>query len=219
LLKVARIKREELSIQSCLTEEDIKIPEITTKLKDYFPEKELSTNPMKVLLIDLSTYYVKEGDNREYNVVEPPLGLMALTTFINSTEIGKNIDIKIVKSFIDFNSNEELIECINKFSPDLLGFRTMTFYKDFFHNTVKHIRESNIRTPIIVGGPYATASYVDLLKDKNIDLAVIAEGELTLKEILYEMLVNNNQFPNKETLKKIQGVASRVDSFEELAGE
>ena len=209
LLKVARIKREELSVQSCLTEEDIKIPDITTKQKDYFPKKELSNNPMKFLLIDLSTYYVKEDDNREYNVVEPPLGLMALTTFINSTKIGKNIDIKIIKSFIDFNSNEELMECINKFGPDLIGFRTMTFYKEFFHNTVRYIRESKVKKPIIVGGPYATASYVELLKDKNIDLAVIAEGELTLKEILYEMLVNNYKFPNKEILKKIQGIAYR----------
>ena len=39
----------------------------------------LTDKPLKLLLIDLSTYYVKEGDNREYNVVEPPLGLMALT--------------------------------------------------------------------------------------------------------------------------------------------
>ena len=164
---------------------------------------------MKVILIDLSTYYIKEGDNREYNVVEPPLGLMALATFINSTSIGKKIDIKIIKSFIDFNSNEELVKCINEFNPDLIGFRTMTFYKDFFHSAVQHLRDSNIKKPIIVGGPYATASYIDLLKDKNIDLAVIAEGELTLKEILYEMLTNNCNFPDKKVLQKIQGIAFR----------
>ena len=110
---------------------------------------------------------------------------MALTTFLNSTEIGKKVDIKITKSFIDFNSDEELLDIINSFNPDLIGFRTMTFYRQFFHNTVKFLRDNNIEQPIIVGGPYATASYVDILKDKNIDLAVIAEGELTLKEILF----------------------------------
>ena len=35
------------------------------------------------------------------------------------------------------------------------------------------------------------------------------KNELTLKEILYEMLVNNYKFPNKEILKKIQGIAYR----------
>ena len=69
-------------------------------MRKYFPKKKVKSDALKVLLIDLSTYYVKEGDNREYNVVEPPLGLMALTTFINSTEIGKNIDIKIVKNHL-----------------------------------------------------------------------------------------------------------------------
>ena len=210
LLKVARIKREELSIQDCLTEKDIKIPDFSTKLENYFPKKNLLTDkPLKLLLIDLSTYYVKEGDNREYNVVEPPLGLMALTTFLNSTEIGKKVDIKITKSFIDFNSDEELLDIINSFNPDLIGFRTMTFYRQFFHNTVKFLRDNNIEQPIIVGGPYATASYVDILKDKNIDLAVIAEGELTLKEILYEMLNNNFKLPSNDILLKIQGIAFR----------
>lgn len=210
LLKVARIKREELSVEKCLTEDDIKIPDFSTKLENYFPKKKLSTeNPLNLLLIDLSTYYVKEGDNREYNVVEPPLGLMALTTFINSTEIGKKVNIKIIKSFIDFNSDEELLKIIYSFKPDLIGFRTMTFYRQFFHNTVKFLRENKVDQPIIVGGPYATASYVDILKDTNIDLAVIAEGELTLKEILYEMLNNNFKLPSNDTLLKIQGIAFR----------
>ena len=77
-------------------------------------------------------------------------------------------------------------------------------------NNLKNVKTESIygRTNI-VGGPYATASYIDLLKDKNVDLAVIAEGELTLKEILYEMLTNNYNFPDKKVLQKIQGIAFR----------
>ena len=163
------------------------------------------------MLIDLSTYYVKEGDHREYNVVEPPLGLMALSTYINSSDLGEQIDIKIIKSFIDFNSNEELVNCIKEFGPDLLGFRTMTFYKNFFYDVISHIKKSQIKTPIIVGGPYPTASYIEVLKDKNIDLAVIAEGEITFYEIIEKMLSNNKKFPSKEHLATIDGVAFRKD--------
>ena len=53
----------------------------------------------------------------------------------------------------------------------------MTFYKNFFHDAISQIKKSGISTPIIVGGPYPTASYVDILKDENIDLVVVAEGE------------------------------------------
>ena len=115
LLKVARIKRSELKVEKCLSEEEIKIPNISEKMKKYFPKKKVKSNALKVLLIDLSTYYVKEGDHREYNVVEPPLGLMALSTYINSSDLGEQIDIKIIKSFIDFNSNEELVNCIKEY--------------------------------------------------------------------------------------------------------
>jgi len=209
LLKVAKIDRSELRVKECITEADIKIPDISTGLKKYFPETKKDDNALKVLLIDLSTYYVKEDDNREYNVVEPPLGLMALISFINKSQIGKKVKIKIIKAFIDFNSDEELVERIKEFSPDLIGCRTMTFYKNFFHDAISHIRASDIETPIIVGGPYPTASYVEVLKDTNIDLAVIAEGELTFQEILEKMLANGNKFPSKKELATIDGVAFR----------
>ena len=106
------------------------------------------------MLVDLSTYYIKDGDNREYNVVEPPLGLMALVSYINNhSHLSGQIDFKILKSFIDFNSPEELVKKIQDVSPALLGFRTMTFYRKFFRGSIDFIRNANITTPIIVGGP------------------------------------------------------------------
>ena len=180
-----------------------------TKIDKYFPPTKTSKDALKLMLVDLSTYYIKVGDNREYNVVEPPLGLMALISYINNTSIGKQINFKIIKSFIDFNSHEELVDCIKEFSPDLLGFRTMTFYKNFFHDAIAHIRKMQIKTPIIVGGPYPTASYIDVMKDENIDLAVIAEGEITFSEILEKMLKNNNKFPLPNELATVNGVVFR----------
>ena len=209
LLKAAKIDRSELRVKKCLSEEDIKIPDISTKMEKYFPRKKTNKDALKFLLVDLSTYYIRKGENREYNVVEPPLGLMALTTYINKSPIGEKVDIKIIKAFIDFNSNEELVECIKEYAPDLIGCRTMTFYKDFFHDALAHVRASEIKTPIIVGGPYPTASYTEILKDSNIDLIVIAEGEITLQEILEKMLENNNKLPSKEQLASIDGIAFR----------
>ena len=76
----------------------------------------------------------------------------------------------------------------------------MTFYRNFFHDAIAHIRKNGILTPIIAGGPYPTASYTEVLKDKNIDVAVIAEGELTLAEILEKTLSNDKRFPEKNIL-------------------
>jgi len=216
LLKVASIKRSELKIQKCLDEKKIEVLNLDAKIKKYFPPVKKDKNALKLMLLDLSTYYVKTEDNREYNVVEPPLGLMALLTYINNLKFGNKINGKIFKSFIDFNSNEELVNLIKDFKPDIIGTRAMTFYRNFFHDTIAHIRthvrKSDIKTPIIVGGPYPTASYTEVLKDTNIDVAVIGEGELTLAEILEKTLLNDNRFPNKEELKEIYGIAFLKES-------
>ena len=207
LLKVAGIKRSELKVKKCLDEKKIEVPNLHTKINKYFSPAKKSKDTLRLMLIDLSTYYIKAGDNREYNVVEPPLGLMALLTYINKLKFGDKIDGKIFKSFIDFNSNEELVNLIRDFKPDIIGIRAMTFYRNFFHDAIAHIRKNGILTPIIAGGPYPTASYTEVLKDKNIDVAVIAEGELTLAEILEKTLSNDKRFPEKKELEKIRGIA------------
>ena len=207
LLKVAGIKRSELNAEKCLDEKKIEVYELKEKIKKRFPAAKKSKNALKLMLLDLSTYYIKAGDNREYNVVEPPLGLMALLTYINSLKFSDKINGKIFKSFVDFNSNEELVNLIKDFKPDIIGVRAMTFYRNFFHDSIAHIRKNGIKTPIIAGGPYPTASYAEVLKDKNIDIAVIGEGELTLADILEKTLLNGNHFPDKEELKKISGIA------------
>ena len=158
------------------------------------------------MLLDLSSYFVNEGDNREYNVLEPPLGLLALKTYIDKIFEDK-VNGKILKSFIDFNSQKELFKIVEEFEPHLIGIRAMTFYSGFFHETIKYLRDNGIKSPIIVGGPYPTASYVDIIKDRNIDLAVIAEGEITLADIIRRMLNNNYRFPTKNELPKIPGIA------------
>ena len=59
-----------------------------------------------------------------------------------------------------------LYDLIKDFSPDIIGFRAMTFYKNFFHDTVAYNRDRGVSQPIITGGPYSTASYRELLEEK-----------------------------------------------------
>ena len=168
---------------------------------------------MRILLVDLSTYFSTSDSVREYNVLEPPLGLMALLTHLNSKENSDMINGKIIKSRIDFENLEELLTIVNDFQPNLIGFRAMTFYRKFFHDTVAYLRKNKINLPIIVGGPYPTASWRELLEDKNVDLAVIAEGELTLEEIANKMIANNCELPPWHELNKVNGIAFHSDKL------
>ena len=214
-LKLAKIERMELSSTGALNEDHVKIPDLRTKLQILFPkQKEPRSDAFRLLLLDLSSYFVNAQDNRQYNVLEPPLGLLALNTYINK-KFEDKVNGKILKSFIDFNSFEELLNLVEEFEPHLIGIRAMTFYSGFFHETIKFLREKDVMSTIIVGGPYPTASYVDIIKDRNIDLAVIAEGEITLEDIIQKMINNNYCLPAHDELSKIPGIVYYSEKFEE----
>jgi|ETNmetMinimDraft_2_1059921.scaffolds.fasta_scaffold19786_2 radical SAM superfamily enzyme YgiQ (UPF0313 family) len=207
LLGITKIDRAELRNKQCIDESQNRIRNLKTRIRTKFlPAVTKKRNALRLILIDLTTYFSHDAGTHEYNVLEPPFGLMALLSYINK-EFGDRVEGKIYKPRIDFDSYEELYNLIDNFNPDIIGVRAMTLYKDFFHETIANMRRYGITVPIIVGGPYPTASYREILQDKNINLTVVAEGEVTLADILEKTIANNKQLPDAEVLKKIPGVA------------
>ncbi len=206
LLRLARIKKDELGEIKFVDENDIRVPDIKNKFIKKFPKIKKSKDALKILFINMSGYYSKGKDSQERVLMEPPLGLLALLTYLNR-EYNENIDGKILKSGLDFDSNEEFLAKIREFNPDIIGISIMTFYKDFGHRTIKYLRDNKLKTPIFLGGPYPTGAYEDVLKDDNINICVLGEGEVTLSELVSEMIKNNNKLPSEEILSKIPGMA------------
>lgn len=161
---------------------------------------------MKVLLLDLSQHF--SGSNMLYKVAEQPLGQIYLMTYLKQ-QFKERIDGRVVKSGIDFDNYTELKAIVDEFKPDIIGIRTLTYYREFFHQTVSILRQWEVNIPIITGGPYATSDYDTLLKDYNIDLVMHGEGELIWKELVEKMLKNDFLLPDHSELKKIQGVSFR----------
>ena len=151
-------------------------------------------------MLDLSQFF---SQHREilYDGVEPPLGLIYLLTYLNR-EFGSRISGKIAKSRIDFDSFPELKGLVEEFAPEVIGIRTLTFYRDFFHQAVGWIRQWGYTGPVIAGGPYATSDYDTVLQDRNIDLVVLSEGEVTFAALVGKILENHKQMPGDEVLER-----------------
>jgi amino acid adenylation domain-containing protein len=205
LLKLAGITREELGPVRFLNENQMKVPDLDKKMKQHFAAPEKEKNALKILLIDVSRFFSGERDML-YDVNEPPLGLMYLLTYLNKTH-GSKINGKIVKSRTDFDSYARLKTLLEEFKPDLIGIRNLTFFNQFFHKTVAMIRHWGFDAPIIAGGPYATSDYERILQDRNVDLVVLGEGEVTFSEFVGEFIKNNRKMPGEEVLKEIAGIA------------
>ncbi|MGE5343536.1 MAG: D-alanine--poly(phosphoribitol) ligase subunit DltA [Candidatus Omnitrophota bacterium] len=174
--------------------------------KESFPDKHGDASRFHVLLLDLSQYFSADRGQMLYDMVEEPLGLMCLSSYLENT-FEDRVSVKIAKSRIDFDNYDELKQLIETFKPNLIGLRTLSYYKDFFHRTVSMIRGWGIDTPIISGGPYATSDYGTALQDPGIDLVVLGEGEVTLAQLVERMMAHSGKLPPDEILQTIEGIA------------
>jgi amino acid adenylation domain-containing protein len=205
LYRFAGIDQYQLDIHGLLNNDNMSVPGLNQKIREHFPAQKPSKGALRVLLLDLSQFFSNER-KMLYDVVEAPLGLMYLLTDLNR-RFGNKVDGKIAKSRVDFDCYGQLRTLLDTFKPDVIGVRTLTFYRDFFHKTVLLIRQWGIDVPIIAGGPYATSDYNILLQDKNIDLVVLGEGEVTFSQLIGNIIENNGKLPGEKILSGIPGIA------------
>jgi len=202
--------------------ENIEIPagygqekETAETIFDHVPQQREIPGARKILLLDLSQHF--SIHHMLYMVVEQPLGLTYLLTYLKERFANK-IDGRIYKSGNDFDNFEELRELVKAYKPDLVGIRTLTFFKEFFHETAALLRQWGVDVPIITGGPYASSDYDTILKDKHIDLVVLGEGEYTLGELIGEMLKKDFKLPGADVLDKIPGLVYKKKTGIPAAG-
>ncbi len=203
---MAHIDKSELKREKCLEENKIRIPELNSRVRKKFPKQKKNQDALRILLINLSGYFSNKADTQERVLMEPPLGLIALQSYLDR-EFKEKIHGKIIKSRMDFDNYLEMIKIIDDFKPDIIGISVMTFYKNFLHRTTKYIRDVGVKTPIFLGEPYTTGDYENGLQDENIDLCMLGEGEITLTDLIRRMINNKNKLPSYNELKQIQGIA------------
>jgi amino acid adenylation domain-containing protein len=206
LLDFMDLSLDEMGVQHCVDESKVSAPNLNVKLREAFPKKKVEKDALKILFMDLSLLFSNRKENVFFSVIEPPLGLMYLLTYLDE-KFGGKIDGKIVKSRIDFDNFEAFKELLEEVKPDVIGIRTLSYYRDFFHEAIAVIRQWGIDVPIIAGGPYPSSAYEAIAQDRNIDVVVMGEGEITMGELMEKILENGGKLPSEDVLKKIKGIA------------
>ena len=206
ILQYMEISPEELGGVPLIKEDYCHAPGFSREISKYFPKAQPDHDAFRCLLLDLSHLFTPDRESIMYHQTEEPLGLLYLLTYLNK-QFKNRIRGKAFKSGIDFDNYEELKTIINDFNPDLIGIRALTYFKDFFHQTAACIRQWGIDVPIITGGPYATSNYRTVSNDRNIDLIVLGEGEITFCELVEEIIRHEGKLPGDEVLAEIHGIA------------
>jgi len=207
LLEFTGIQRSELGDFAFVDEqEDEKVLEgLNERVAGLFPKAPKTPDALRILFLDLSQFFDDGSEEMLYDVVDPPLGMVYLLSYLDKY-LGDKIHGKILKPRIDFESMAELRKIMDEFDPQVIAVRSLTYYKDFFHQTLAAIGQWGFNVPVITGGPYATVDYKSVLQDRNVDLVVLSEGEVTFLEILEKMIENGNRLPGDATLKEIPGI-------------
>ncbi len=164
---------------------------------------------MKVLLINPPQTFYQGSEQPAGNL---PVGLMYIAAVLQDA----GVRVEILDAFIEatFQQNQEtttvgmpfdsIKQEINERKPDVVGIAGP--FTCQIENALKvsdAVKEVNPHILTVMGGPHVTLVAKEFLEEaKNVDVAVVGEGE-------YAMLEISQAFQNKESFDQILGIAHR----------
>lgn len=132
----------------------------------------------------------------------PSIGLLGLASVIRKA----GHHVKIIEAASSNLSYEESLHRILDFQPDIVGFTAVTSSIYKAARLSQMIKNNRPEIKIIIGGPHITAVPDETLsRFPEFDIAVIGEGENTLKDIVYCLEKNGR-------LNEIPGIMFRENS-------
>ena len=150
---------------------------------------------MKILLI-------KSGNlNTMATGMTPPLGLMYVASYVRQT---RGDEVKIVDIRFYKNPLKEIQRIIGEMRPEIIGMSALTLEAPAMYQIARFVK-TIMNVLVIVGGPHATSAPEAVLENKDIDIVVIGEGEITFKELL-------DNLDKGQRIDKVHGIGYRKGS-------
>ncbi len=155
----------------------------------------------RILLIDADLF----GDTFCSSIyfTHHPIGLLYLASYAKKQF--PEIEFKVFHTVTSKYPLKSIELLVSEFKPDLVGIRSLSFAKVAFKLVADKVREMLPYVPILGGGAFPSTAYGDILSEKQIDIAVIGEGEDTFIELI------NHYSESKSTPENIKGTAVLIN--------
>ncbi len=111
----------------------------------------------------------------------PPIGLGYLS---HAVKTGRGDETLIVDGRRFRLSDEAIIQRASPFEPDVIGVTALSCEAPQAASLISQLKQEWPHTPVILGGPHATAFKASLMERVDADYLVVGEGEDTLIELL-----------------------------------
>ena len=99
--------------------------------------------------------------------------------------------------------DDEIKKYLNDFKPDIVGITNpSTLHAKDAYDIAKVVKDIDKHILVVLGGAHASSNPTSVLRNKEVDMVIIGEGEETFLEIV-------EKYENKESLDNIQGTCVR----------
>jgi radical SAM superfamily enzyme YgiQ (UPF0313 family) len=147
---------------------------------------------------------VENVNNPGYAYFEPPIGLLYVYSYLKDTKKYDTyfVDLNIEMKFIGKkNLHDTLKNLMDAYKPDMVALSALYYpSRDIFHEIAKRIKEIDGSCKVVFGGHYPTHITNLALADKNVDYAVISEGELGMAGLI-------DALNSSSSLENVEGIA------------
>lgn len=133
--------------------------------------------------------------------ITQPLSIGYIASFL----IKKGISVAIIDNDIENLSNDELKDRIKKLNPICVGITVTTSSTVTSIEIAKIVKNISNKIKVILGGIQATTLPQLLLENKEVDVCVIGEGEITTFELLQSFKFN------EKNIHEIKGIAYKEE--------
>jgi anaerobic magnesium-protoporphyrin IX monomethyl ester cyclase len=136
----------------------------------------------RILLVEANDMPKWIGGDIPYEVHIPPIGLMYLAAYARSMD--PESEIRIVESSLQCRTDEEFVQILSDFQPDIVGIRSISFFLEEFQRIARLSRTCS-NAHVLAGGPIVQAYKKDLFSHvPEIHVAVKGEGEQVFAALL-----------------------------------
>jgi radical SAM superfamily enzyme YgiQ (UPF0313 family) len=157
----------------------------------------MGTNKTKILLIRTTDFANNFGPIGGHYV--PPMGILYLASSLMKMDKRK-YEVAILNAGLETNNTTELEDKIKSFQPNIVGLSTITNEAELMHHIALIIKRISPEIAVVAGGPYPTVTPEVVISDRNINYAVIGEGEDVFLELVESITSGKN-------LENISGIA------------
>jgi len=114
-------------------------------------------------------------------------------------------EVKIEDVRLNGNDRFDLESAIRRYAPDVVGISALTHESDAVSWIAGCVKRVNASTPVLLGGPHATAYPEKAIQMPGVDYLVVGEGEIAAGQLIEHLL-------NQRDVSDIKGIVYKKDN-------